>query len=63
MLSSSLLIMVSGLEVSLAAEFHVSDLKSDEGGSFVLKAVMTLSTKGLQYGLSIKILSATASST
>lgn len=55
--------MVRGLEVSRLAGVQESDVSKDFGGCFVLKAVIMLSTKGLQYGLSIHTLSAIASST
>lgn len=58
-----MLLMVRGLDVSLTTELQFSQSKSDFGGNFVLKAVTMLSTNGLQYGLSIQILSPSASST
>lgn len=62
--SSSTEFIVRGLDVSLPpTEVQVSGVRSVLGGCFVLKAVIILSTKGLQKGLSIQILSPTASST
>lgn len=58
-----MLLIVNGLEVSLEAEDHVSDFNNDEGGIFVLNAVIILSINGLHMGLSTNILSPTASST
>lgn len=55
--------MVNGLDVSLDPEDHVSNFNKEDGGTFVLNAVMMLSTNGLHNGLSTNILSPTASST
>lgn len=49
--------------MSLPDEVQLSLFNNELGGILVLKAVIILSTNGLQYGLSIKTLSVTASST
>lgn len=62
--SSSILLIVKGLDVSLLLpKDQLSEQISDLGGCLVMNAVTMLSTNGLQKGVSIQFLSPTASST